>query len=75
MRILLWDDDPALEPRTGDGEDGKTTARTRAEQRCATGNRTREGSDQNGGRPTLLEEDAQEESVSERLIVRSSDGD
>lgn len=23
MRILLWDDDPALDPRTGDGEDGK----------------------------------------------------
>ena len=54
---------------------GRQTARTRAEQRCATGNDARDRSDQNEGRPPRLEEDAQEESVSEQLIVRSSDGD
>lgn len=71
----MWVDVPVLDTRTEDLETGRQTARTRAEQRCAIGNDTRDRSDQNEGRPPRLEEDAQEESVSEQLIVRGSDGD
>src|SRR4051794_26599348 len=53
----------------------RRTAWGRAEQRCATGNKTREGRDQYEGRSARLERGgAGRETVSERLIVRSPDG-